>query len=53
METNSYSRITENVLFTVLVATVIGYAAASVATNPLPATSSTAVVMAATGGSHS
>jgi hypothetical protein len=53
MDKNSYSRISENVLFAVLVATVIGWAALSVASNPQAASAPAAVVMAATGAVNS
>jgi hypothetical protein len=46
MNPNSYSRISENVLFTVVVVSVIGWIAASVATDSLAAPVSVAPTVA-------
>lgn len=53
MNANSYSRIFENVLFTVLVATVIGCVAASVAADSRVISTSSAVVVATAGVGNS
>ena len=53
MDRNSFSRISENALFAVLVATVIGWTVLSVTSNPLPASAPAAVVVAATGAANS
>jgi hypothetical protein len=53
MGKNSYSRISENVLFTLLVATVIGWMALSVTSNPLPASAPATVMVAASGSGNS
>ena len=52
MDKNFYSRISENVLFAVLVATVIGWTAVSVA-EAMPASTPAALVMTTTGTGNS